>query len=82
MSQTLDRRKKLWVAAAVAGIVAVPALQSADKPAFEVASVKENKSGARDSQIQVLPGGKFVAHNMPLWFTITWATTFPFNPTA
>src|SRR5688572_22060548 len=43
-----------------------PAAQNPVPLAFEVASVKENKSGEMGARIQRQPGGRFNAINMPL----------------
>jgi uncharacterized protein (TIGR03435 family) len=49
-------------------VCAVPAQElNPDGPAFEVATVRENKSGETRFQIEVLPGGRFNAINMTLW---------------
>ncbi len=49
-------------------------------PAFEVASVKANKSGAQGgTPPQFLSGGRFVSTNMPLLFVIAAAWNLPFQ---
>jgi uncharacterized protein (TIGR03435 family) len=50
-----------------------PANRSPAPPAFEVASVRENKSGESSAQIQPGAGGRFTATNMPLRGLITFA---------
>lgn len=48
--------------------------------AFEVASVKENKSeDPRDIGLEFLPGGRFVARNVPLMIVIATAFDLPFQ---
>jgi uncharacterized protein (TIGR03435 family) len=42
-------------------------------PAFEVATVRENRSGETRFQIEVLPGGRFNAINMTLWQIVSVA---------
>jgi uncharacterized protein (TIGR03435 family) len=60
------------IAAVVSGIAGVLAAQAPVSPAFEVASVKPNKSGSMDQSI--LPrGGQFVATNESLRNLITTA---------
>jgi uncharacterized protein (TIGR03435 family) len=67
------------VLAAVCGIVSLRAqaptqAPAADVPqAFEVASVRPNKSGAQASSIRRQPGGGLTATNMPLRALITFA---------
>jgi bla regulator protein BlaR1 len=90
MPPRIDFGRKLLLTAAGLAAIASPVTigmlnaprlraQPADKLAFEVASVKENKSGDRQIQMQFLPGGKFVARNMPLWVILTTALNLPFN---
>ena len=38
---------------------------AADKPAFQVASIKRNKSGGRGQGLRVDPGGRVTAYNVP-----------------
>ena len=44
-----------------------------DGPAFEVATVRENKSGDTRMHIEVQPGGRFNAINMTLWQIVSIA---------
>jgi bla regulator protein BlaR1 len=72
---SLNRTKKLLLAAAAAaaiaapiaiGIVNAPVMSAQSRDAslkFEVASVKENKSGATRSPSMIYPGGRFTATN-------------------
>jgi hypothetical protein len=56
------------------GLVSIPLIgaqtQSADgggtKPAFEVASIKPNKTGGRGMRLNIAPGGRFIAENISL----------------
>jgi uncharacterized protein (TIGR03435 family) len=45
----------------------------AQTPAFEVASVKQNRSGELSISIRQRPGGGFIAHNAPLRMLLTHA---------
>jgi uncharacterized protein (TIGR03435 family) len=45
----------------------------ADPPAFEAASVKVNRSGQASGGDRVLPGGRYVAENLPLIFLVRFA---------
>ena len=59
--------KHLLIAAVCLSVTsAVTIAQQAAAPAFEVASVKSNKSGEMGARIQRQPGGRFNAINMPL----------------
>lgn len=49
------------------------ASDSADKPKFEVASVRENTSGDGKIAFGIQPGGRFNAVNVPLWDLIRQA---------
>jgi uncharacterized protein (TIGR03435 family) len=54
--------------------------QAQPKLAFEVASVKENKSpDPRNGGVQFLPGGRFSARSIPLYFVIAMAYDVPFQ---
>jgi uncharacterized protein (TIGR03435 family) len=46
---------------------------SADKPKFEVASVRENTSGDGKMSFGIQPGGRFTVVNLPLWDLIRQA---------
>src|ERR1700704_2112335 len=43
-----------------------PVTDAAANPVFEVASVKQNKSGEGFIRIGMAPGGRFTANNVPL----------------
>ena len=47
--------------------------------AFEVASIKPNNTQTRGMGVQFLPGGRFVAHNIPLRVIVTVAYDLPFQ---
>jgi len=64
---------KLALAVCLAGIVTVAALAQQKDAAFEVASVKANKSGDSNGRLQGLPGGRVLATNMPVRPIITFA---------
>ena len=72
-----------FIAASVllATVTAHPAAQQVD-PAFEVASIKENKSGAAGVSMNVLPGSRLVATNMPLETLVAaaYGTNTPLPP--
>jgi len=51
---------------------AVPGTR-ANSPAFEAASVKVNRSGLPNGNDKVLPGGRYVAENLPLIYLIRFA---------
>ena len=51
----------------------------ADRPAFEVTSVKPLPPGDRNFRFGFQPGGRFVS-NVPLQFAISFAYNLPFNP--
>jgi hypothetical protein len=78
-TRRLTRSKKvlLWTAGAITmivpvgvGILTAPRLraqvQPADLPAFEVASVKANKSGEMGGQMRSQPGGRLTVTNQSL----------------
>jgi bla regulator protein BlaR1 len=71
----------LAVAAPVTiGLIGAPAAQAQAKPlAFEVASVKANNTQVRGMEVHLLPGGRFVAHNLPLRVIVTIAYDLPFQ---
>ncbi len=67
------RRIAVFVAVVVSAYAQAP-------PAFEVASVKANKSNAPDgTPPQFLPGGRFVSTNVPLLFVLAAAWNIPFQ---
>ena len=65
------------------GVMNAPPVQAqsaSDKPvAFEVASVKLNKSEERRMGFRILPGGHFTATNLPLYALIANAYRVPFQ---
>jgi uncharacterized protein (TIGR03435 family) len=67
----------VWVV--VAAVLTAPRLEAelqapvASGPAFEVASVKPNKSADQRQAIQTPPGGRFIATNLPLRNLIAFA---------
>jgi uncharacterized protein (TIGR03435 family) len=66
----------LSIAVAPLRAVAVPQEPDApggNRPTFDVASVKSNTSGAQELSARVMPGGRFVANNMPLRQLIRYA---------
>jgi uncharacterized protein (TIGR03435 family) len=71
------------LAAGFIGIVNAPQLRAQNptaRPAFEVVSVKANKSGVpRPVQMQVLPGGTLMYKNLPLRVIVSQAYSLPFN---
>jgi bla regulator protein blaR1 len=52
---------------------------SGPPPAFEVASVKANKSGERRMGSRIEPGGRYTAANVPLYWLIADAYRIPFQ---
>jgi len=67
----------LWLSAGFAlvplGHVRIRAQAPADKPKFEVASVRQNTADDGKIMIGVQPGGRFNAVNVPLWDLIRQA---------
>ena len=68
----LDARPQQEQAVIIGG-AAGPATPATGTMAFEVASVKPNKSGTPNVQIGVQPGGRFTATNVPLRQLIIFA---------
>jgi bla regulator protein blaR1 len=90
--QRLNFGKKLLLASAGLGAIAAPFVVGmmngrplraqqppAERLAFEVASIKENKSQDRRAGLQFLAGGRFVARNEPLLILILIAYHLPFQ---
>jgi len=50
-----------------------------ERLAFAVASIKQNKSEDRNPAFQYLPGGRFIARNIPLYMIIADAYNLPFQ---
>jgi len=73
-----------WVA--VAALTATAAAgtalraQQPPAPAFEVTSVKPNRTGDRSSRFQLLPGGRFVATNTTVLALLQSAYQFEYMP--
>ena len=66
--------RKLMLGICLAGAVAIVAnAQQPASPAFEVETVKQNKSGDTNGMLRRLPGGRVNATNMPLRPMITFA---------
>ena len=65
--------RKLLVALCLVGAVGIVAAQEAPAPTFEVATVKANRSGDTNGNLQQQPGGRVNARNMPLRPLITFA---------
>src|SRR6266481_9484089 len=74
-------RRKLLLAVVGSAAVTTPVLaQPQPAPAFEVTSVKANKSpDMRGMRMQFLPGGRFSAANVPLRFLLVTAYNLPFQ---
>jgi uncharacterized protein (TIGR03435 family) len=62
-------QRAIWTMVAVAGLVASAGAQDA-RPAFEVASVRHATPGETGGRVQFLPGGRFLAQNVPLNFLL------------
>ena len=81
-----------WVATTASVLLLAGAILSAQTvntadqqtPAFEVASVKQNKSGSIQSNIGLQPGGRFAAINVALvgLIRIAYGTTGPLGPSS
>src|SRR6476619_8371971 len=71
----MNSMKRLFLVSCVIGAVAIvtAAPQDAAPPAFEVATVKPNKSGDGRQFIQRQPGGRVTVTNMPVRALITFA---------
>jgi uncharacterized protein (TIGR03435 family) len=66
----------LWLGMAALNLTAQPPLAS-DRPAFEVASIKPNKSSGGPVGSRVQPGGLFTASNVTLEFLLASAYAAP-----
>src|SRR5688572_32125973 len=68
----VNRRFALQVAIGLAVLSSVASAQRPDPPPpvpsphFEVASIKRNLSGSTDDRMNVFPGGRLVASNIPI----------------
>jgi uncharacterized protein (TIGR03435 family) len=67
----MTRQLSLVFAATLGGALAAQS--------FEVASIKVNASGERQMGYRVLPGGKLIIRNLPLYLIITTAYDLPFQ---
>ena len=67
-----------FLLAALAGVLSAPLLRAAPL-AFEVASVKANKSTDVRPGLQVLPSGRLVVTNVPLLMLVATAYDVPFQ---
>jgi uncharacterized protein (TIGR03435 family) len=68
--------KGMFLIALAATVVAIPIFcqaPSAEKPKFEVASVKPSEPGQRGSMIGMQPGGRLVVQHLPLRALVTFA---------
>jgi hypothetical protein len=66
--------------AVTAAIAAALLVWGQSRPAFDVASIKPNASADfRGARMEFLPGGRFVATNLPLLFVISTAWNVPFQ---
>jgi uncharacterized protein (TIGR03435 family) len=59
----------MWSFVVIAGL-AVTASAQGPQPGFEVASVRRATPGETGGRVQFLPGGRFVAQNVPLTFLL------------
>ena len=68
----VNRRSALQMAIGLAVLSSVASAQRPDPPPpvpsphFEVASIKRNLSGSTDDRMNVFPGGRLVASNIPI----------------
>jgi uncharacterized protein (TIGR03435 family) len=65
--------RKLMLTLLLAASVAIAVVAQEKDAAFEVASVKANKSGDTNGMLRMLPGGRVNASNMPVRPIITFA---------
>ena len=63
----------------IVGILRVPTIraQSTERPAFEVASVKEDRSRKVPTKVEFAPNGRFIAEGLPLTVIIAIAYGLP-----
>jgi uncharacterized protein (TIGR03435 family) len=65
----MTSQRWLWASVVMAGMVVAASAQT-PKPTFEVASVKLAAPGTTGGRVQFLPGGRFVAQNVPFDFLL------------
>jgi uncharacterized protein (TIGR03435 family) len=65
--------RKLAIGLCLGWTVAIVVAQEAAPPAFEVATIKVNKSGENNQLIRRQPGGRVTVTNLPARFLITFA---------